>query len=321
MVDLGETSEGRDTMSNKPMPWIKLFPALLHDIRLFALNDRQKLRYYEMYMLAGQLNSDGAFIQDGKELTAAEIAHLLRVNDPKQFEKDLIALKKSRLIRANGHGPFIADFKDEQINWVELQKNNRERQARFKQSHSGNALLTDESHVDNAPRTRTRTRTRLRTRSRTKPTTPTPPSNERVGGLVGSMNELLAGPKFKSITKKGRAELTRIAQVLELAGLGQSKFITFISQVAIRSKPHNKLQLVLAALASAYDDKGANNKVIVAVHRIEKSTVPAQYFSPATWDVIPDPILKAAGDVGVKDKPRNGPQSEALKKLYARSKS
>jgi hypothetical protein len=289
-------------MSNKPMPWIKQFPTRLHDVRLFALTDRQKLRYYEMYMLAGQLNADGAFIQDGKELTPAEIAHLLRVHDHKQFEKDLIALKKSRLIRANGHGPYIADFKDEQINWVELQRGNRERQARFKRSHSDNALSTDGSRVDNASRTRVQNQNQIQKERKT--THPNPPSQDgnvdsTVGGGVGSkrMPSYLDGPEFKTITKKLRAELARIERVLSLSGLGNLKLKNTLNLLAIRSFPkNNRTQFVMAALASAYSDKGANNKAIVTAHRIEKDRVPSEYFSPATWDVIPKNIVKAAGN-------------------------
>jgi hypothetical protein len=313
-------------MSNKPMPWIKQFPTRLHDARLFSLNDRQKLRYYEMYMLAGQLNADGAFIQDGKELTAAEIAHLLRVHDHKQFEKDLIALKKSKLVRANGHGPFIADFKDEQINWVELQRSNRERQARFKQSHSDNALVTDESRVGNAPRTRVQNQSQNQSQIQNQPTTPTPPSNKDgsplVGGVVGSKkgDDLLAGPEFKTITKKARKELTAISQVLALSGLGRPKLVDLLGKVATRSSPRNKMQFVLAALASVYDDKAVRNKAIVAMHRIEKNTVPAEYFSPAMWEHIPEDILKVAGDLDQFETARRSPVQKKLDILYQRNK-
>jgi len=313
-------------MSSKPMPWIKLFPSLLHDVRLFSLTDRQKLRYFEMYMLAGQLNADGSFVQDGKELKPAEIAHLLRVNDAKQFEKDLIALKKSRLVRQNGHGPYIADFKDEQINWVELQRNNRERQARFKQSHAGNALVTDESRVDNAPRTRTKNQTKNQIQIKNQPPLPLLPSkgkgSSRVGGL-GSKNRssLLNGPDFTDLNKNQRAMFARIEQVLSLSGLGNLKLKNTLSLLTTRSTPKNKMQFVLAALASAYADKGANNKAIIATHRIEKSSVPAEYFSPATWDVIPGPILKAAGDVGLEPHTNDERIRAKVKAIRARSKA
>jgi hypothetical protein len=315
-------------MSNKPMPWIKQFPTRLHDVRLFALNDRQKLRYYEMYMLAGQLNADGAFIQDGKELTPAEIAQLLRVSDHKQFEKDLVALKKSKLVRANGHGPYIADFKDEQINWVELQRNNRERQARFKKLHMDNALVTDSSHVDNAPRPRTRIQNQIQKENQT--THPYPPSgngqgDSPLGGGVGSKRRVsyLDGPEFKTVTKKLRAELAHIEKVLSLSGLGNLKLKDTLSLLATRSFPkNNRTQFVMAALASAYNDKGANNKAVVTAHRIEKDRVPSEFLSPATWDVIPENIIKAAGNVidAIEPKSKSDRIRAKVKAIRSRSK-
>jgi hypothetical protein len=289
-------------MSNKPMPWIKQYPTRLHDVRLASLNDRQKLRYYEMYMLAGQLNAEGAFIQEGKQLAPSEIAYLLRVNDPKQFEKDLNALKKARLIRANGHGPYIADFKDEQLNWLEVQRGNRERQERFKQSHKDNALVTDGSHVGNAPRTRTRIQNQIKKENQT--THPNPPSanskgDSPLGGGVGSKQKgtYLDGPEFKTVSKKLRSELAHIEKVLSLSGLGNLRLKNTLTLLAMRSFPkNNRTQFVVAALASAYSDKSVNNKAIVTAHRIEKDRVPSEYLSPSTWDVIPENILKAAGN-------------------------
>lgn len=133
---------------SKAMPWIKQYPTRLHDVRLAQLNDRQQLRYYQLYLLAGHFNADGAFIQDGKVLKTGEIAFILRVKDVSQLDKDIQSLRKAGLLKVNGHGPYISDFKDEQINWMEKQKADRERQKRSRVSH---ANVTRDDDVTNAP--------------------------------------------------------------------------------------------------------------------------------------------------------------------------
>lgn len=120
----------------KSMPWIKQYPSRLHDVRLAQLNERQQLRYHQLYLLAGLCNEEGAFIQDGKILKTVEIAYILRIKDAAQLDKDMRALKNSRLLKVNGHGPYIADFKDEQINWMEKQKAERERKTKSRKSHA-----------------------------------------------------------------------------------------------------------------------------------------------------------------------------------------
>ncbi len=136
-------------MTNKPMPWIKFHPEQLDDIRLASLHERIQLRYYQLYLLAGRLNAGGAFLQNENQLTPAEIAYMLRT-DAKQFEKDLNLLKKSKLIKVNGHGPYIAGFADEQINWIQKQQEERERKKKQRTS----ANVTRDTHGTSADVTR-----------------------------------------------------------------------------------------------------------------------------------------------------------------------
>lgn len=315
-------------MNNKPMPWIKQYPTRLHDVRLASLNDRQQLRYFQLYLLAGQLNADGLFIQDGKELSVAEIAFLLRVNDPKQLEKDLATLKKSKLIRANGHGPFIADFKDEQVNWLEKQREDRERQQRKRltdASQDGHDNVTRDKPVSHAPRTRTRFKNQIQIKNQTNPL---PPSDKKdratlAGGLDGAkkkVSDLFDGPEFKGITKNDRTELNKCAQVLTLSGLGQSKIVTLLHRVTTRSKPQKRIQLVVAALASVYSDTSVRNKSIVAAHRIDAGTVPAEYFSPAMWENVPENILNVVGDIEQYQTAKKIKPPTAVEALRKRSK-
>lgn len=131
----------------KSMPWIKQYPNRLHDVRLAQLNDRQQLRYYQLYLLAGHLNADGAFMQDSKQLSPKEIAFFLRVKDADQLSKDMQVLKKCGLLKANGHGPFIAEFQNEQINWMEKQRDERERQKRKREADKSNGSVTRDTSV------------------------------------------------------------------------------------------------------------------------------------------------------------------------------
>lgn len=144
-----EKYKGRCAMTNKPMPWIKFHPEQLDDIRLASLHERVQLRYYQLYLLAGRLNAGGAFLQNENQLTPAEIAYMLRT-DAKQFEKDLASLKKARLIKVNGHGPYIAGFADEQINWIQKQQEERERKKKQRTSEN----VTRDTHGTNADVTR-----------------------------------------------------------------------------------------------------------------------------------------------------------------------
>jgi len=52
---------------------------------------------------------------------------------------------------------------------------------------------------------------------------------------------------------------------------------------------------VLAAIASAYSDPSANNKAAIAAHRMDADNVQPQFLKESAWQVIPAPILKAAG--------------------------
>ena len=146
------------------MPWMKIRPDLLDDVRLLKLNERQQNLFFKMFLLSGRLNAEGEFVQNGKELTPQEISSLLRLSDHKTMEKDLKALRQAKLIKANGHGPYIADFKEEQINWLEKQKSDRDRQRHHRENVTRDDTVTDNgSQAGHAPRTRPRTRIQTQT--------------------------------------------------------------------------------------------------------------------------------------------------------------
>lgn len=131
----------------KPMPWIKLPTTQLNNVALLQLSERAQLRYYQLYLLAGYLNADGALQQDGRKLKEIEIAHLLRLRDPKQLAKDIAAMRRLGLVRVNGRGVEITAFRDEQGDYLKKLEDDRERQRKARERHAG---VTRDSGVTDA---------------------------------------------------------------------------------------------------------------------------------------------------------------------------
>ncbi len=302
-------------------PWIKFHTTALDDVRLLRLNERQQLRYFQMYLLAGRLNMDGLFIENNEPLNETDIAIKLRITDKKQFITDFKALKNARLIKANGHGPYIAAFLDEQVDWSKLQEQNRERQAKSRERHekvtrdknvtdkksrTGNALVTP---LDQ-DQTKTKIKKETKTKKKTTTTLPSSSSKPAVTRKEKASKPLVAGGGFENasndesvlaeIQKQNprAAESIRIMRpILTSSGLGKKKFNDLMLRVATRILPSEAKRLSLAALASAYADDDVDNKPVVAAYRIENEQVPVQFMNENTWRVIPDAVLKAAGVV------------------------
>jgi hypothetical protein len=78
-----------------------------------SLNDSQKWRYIQLYLLAKKLNADGSFIRHGHQLSDQDIAWSLHL-ELKQLQEDIEALKSAGLLSMNGHGPYLTNFKAEQ---------------------------------------------------------------------------------------------------------------------------------------------------------------------------------------------------------------
>jgi hypothetical protein len=139
-------------------PWIKQHTCRLDDVRLLRLGDRTQLRYWQLYLLAGRLNADGCFVEKGQQLSNDDLIIKLRVKDVKLFIADMKELKNAKLINVNGHGPYIADFKEEQVDWNKKQKDDRIRQQRKRSAPvTRDENVTDgKSRVSHAPRSRRR---------------------------------------------------------------------------------------------------------------------------------------------------------------------
>lgn len=302
-------------------PWIKFHTTMLDDVRLLKLTEKQQLRYMQTYLLAGRLNADGLFIENNERLDIDDIAIKLRVTDRKQFAKDFATLKKVGLIKQNGHGPYIAAFADEQVDWAKKQESDRER----KQRQRGNEPVTRDTNVtakksrnghgDVTPLDQTKTKKEIKKKTKKKikkeTTTTTLPSastkstrrakataSPLAGGGGGSaLNENFDSELSKIIETNPEAkETVAIMQpILTSSGLGKKKFNNLMVSVATRIYSRDAMRLTLSALASVFADDDVENKPVVAAYRIENEQVPAQFFNMVTWRILPDVVLKAAG--------------------------
>lgn len=129
------------------MPWSKLHTNKLHDIRILRLSDQARGDYFMLQLLAAELNSNGLFIENGEQLTEKDIAIKLRMEE-KRIKQTIKELKDARLLLANGHGPYIADWKSEQPNWREVQEQWRDRKKKSRDGHEDVTRDTHNGHED-----------------------------------------------------------------------------------------------------------------------------------------------------------------------------
>lgn len=309
-------------------PWIKLHTTKLDDVRILRLNERQQLRYFQLYLLAGRLNADGLFIENDERLSDADIAIKLRINDLKQFSADMKALKQARLIKVNGHGPFIEDFAREQVDWSRKQEQDRERQSRHRNASvtRDNDVTKEPSRKGHAPRPDQKKIKKEKKKEIKKTTTPTPPQRERkaapkVGGGKGQSSSSAGENKnawMNELESDARATAEIITPIMFLCGLGQKKIETHLPKVATRIKPPEAKRYTLAALASAFADDSVKQPAQVAAYRMANDSVPVQFMNSDTWRVIPANILSAL-DVDIDRLPRstNNTNNDVIRKVAA----
>lgn len=128
-------------------PWIKLTTTKIDDARLALCSDATQRDYLMMYLLAGRLDADGLFIEDGRQLSDDEIAFKIRVKAAR-LKASINEMKKAKLIHVNGKGPQIADYANEQQSWREKQDADRQRQARHRSvTRDGEAVTRDGERV------------------------------------------------------------------------------------------------------------------------------------------------------------------------------
>ncbi len=305
-------------------PWIKMHTTTLDDTRILRLNERQQLRYFQLYLLAGRLNADGLFVENGARLDETDIAIKLRVPDPKQFSADVKTLKQAGLIRVNGKGPYIEAFAREQVDWSRKQEQERERKARQR----GKDVPADVTHMSRVTKSKSRnghavvtpldqdqTKKKIKKKKEIKNQPPPTPSTKRKAApLVGGGNKSSStSSPAKNWTDHYAPHEQEIAQIMRVAGLGKGKIETLLHRVATRISPANAKQEILAALASVYSDDDVRNKPVVAAHRLENDQVPVIFTNSNTWRIIPAEILQAAG-VDVERLPKQTTHS-AIRKV------
>lgn len=136
-----------------------------------------------------------------------------------------------------------------------------------------------------------------------KTTPPTPHgSTQKTNGQAGkdgkekrsSFNGSVMFSDLKTKEQRQRAETAM--KILRSSGLRNPKLKDTSVIVATRKFENQKhfVSYLLAALASAYADPNANDKAIVASHRIESDTVPPQFKKSDLWSSLPVEILQAA---------------------------
>ena len=128
-----------------------------------------------------------------------------------------------------------------------------------------------------------------------KPTTPLPPPSKKAAGGGGPNDKDSNIFKDLNQNQKQRAEIA--AQTFRLFPLRDAKKINSLSVlVATRNSISDVKSYLLAALASAYADKKAENKIAVACYRIEHDAVESEYLNAEKWEKnIPNEIIKAMG--------------------------
>lgn len=128
-------------------PWIKQSTSKIDDARLAQCSDATQRDYFMLYLLAGRLDADGLFVENGRQLSDDEIAFKLRIKATR-LKASINALKKARLVHVNGKGPQIMDYANEQQSWREKQDADRERQARHRSvTRDGEAVTRDGERV------------------------------------------------------------------------------------------------------------------------------------------------------------------------------
>jgi hypothetical protein len=134
----------------------------LHDLRFATLSAEAERTYNRLYFLAGVIDANGLFIENGHKLSTEEIAYRVRL-DPKEITRSIKELQKSGLVHVNGKGPEIIDWKHEQIDLNVKREKDRERQQRHRGvTRDTDVTERDESLSQSVTRIETKTKTQTR---------------------------------------------------------------------------------------------------------------------------------------------------------------
>jgi len=116
---------------------------LLDDVRLSSNDLEAEGLYARLYRLAGVLDADGLFIENGRVLSYDEIAYRIRI-EKSTVLKLIKRLEKMNIIHVNGKGPQIVDWKHEQID-LNIK---RERDRGYQAKHRAGQTVSDDVSPD-----------------------------------------------------------------------------------------------------------------------------------------------------------------------------
>jgi hypothetical protein len=288
------------------IPWIKLEPSILDDVRFAGLEAQQWGTWAQLLALAGRLATYGLFIrEDDQPMTVEQIAFLIH-RSSKELAHDLSRLKNAGIISQNGHGVQLLGFDELQLTYEKERNNGNERQRKFRErirerlgisvtpvSPVGDASLTSpESDSDRDSRLSDKETEGFEAEgsSPVKESAPADPSmtDDDEPDFDKAMISKNIGPLQREVGHQAY-------QIFGAAGLGNPKLEKTCIELAIRIDGEKMIPTLLASLASVYANKRALNKPIVAAHQVLNNSVPVEYFDCEKWADLPEPILQAAG--------------------------
>lgn len=129
--------------------WVKLPLKYRKDPRFqTSLDDGQKWRFWELYMLVHEYHSlNGEFVRNGEPLSIEEIAYEVH-RDPGQVRSDMEIFLGLGLFSENGHGPFITSYKLDQEPVADKDRKQQERERKSQGSHGVVTHCDTESESD-----------------------------------------------------------------------------------------------------------------------------------------------------------------------------
>jgi hypothetical protein len=282
-------------------PWIKQPTTKLNDARLHFVSIQAQRDYFMMYLLAGQLDQDGLFFENGRQLTDKEIA--FRINTkPAALTSSIKELKREKLLHVNGKGPQIIDYPIEQVNWRDKQEADRERQQRHRVvTRDSDGVTSDGDDVTLPDQKKIKTRPE-EDKKKTRPT-PTPSVTSSTSGrMAGSKNKnksaSTSSTALKELKGKQAKRADQAMKILSSLGIRNPKLETTSIIVATRLYKNDEQMTneLLGAIASVYSDITAKSKEAVVLHRLETGKIPQSYIEDRKlWRSVPPKTLEVAG--------------------------
>jgi len=143
--------------------YIKTYTSYLHDIRFSQLSAEAERTYNRLYVLAGTLEENGLFFENGRQLSNEEIAYRIRL-DTKEVIKSMKELQRNHLLHVNGKGAQVIDWKNEQVDLNKERELARARQAKHRTVTRDTPLVTenndasrDVTHIEKETKTQIKT--------------------------------------------------------------------------------------------------------------------------------------------------------------------